>query len=63
MQPVMTKMSPKLIISALASTLAMAAFAIAAPVAEHNAQHGASMNPVMAGMPAPTFALPSSLGR
>ena len=59
----MPKTSPKLIISAVASTLAMAAFAIGAPTVEAQAQGGASIVPAMAELPAPTFALPSLLRR
>ena len=61
MKPVMTKMSPKLILSALASTLAMAAFAINPPAVDHDARPGAGMSPAMAELPAPTPALPSLL--
>jgi len=53
-------MSSQLIVSAVASTLAMAAFALTAPAAEHGARSGASMVPVMAELPAPP-ALPSLL--
>jgi hypothetical protein len=60
MKPVMRKMSSQLIVSAVASTLAMAAFALTAPAAEHGARSGASMVPVMAELPAPP-ALPSLL--
>ena len=59
----MPKMSPKLILSAVASTLAMAAFAIGAPAVEQRAQGGAGIVPAMAELPAPTFALPSLLRR
>ncbi len=56
----MTKMSPKLILSALASTIAMAAFAIGAPSVQYDTQRGASTGPAMAELPVPAFTLPLS---
>jgi hypothetical protein len=56
----MRKMSSQLIVAATASTLAMAAFALTAPVVEHGSQSGASVVPAVAGLPAPT-SLPSFL--
>ena len=60
MKPIMRKMSSQLIVSAVASTLAMAALALTAPAVEHELPSGASMVPVMAELPAPT-SLPALL--
>ena len=56
-------MSLKLIISAAASTLAMAALAIGAPGVRHSAHDGASLSPAIAGVPAPSVTLPFFLPR
>jgi len=56
----MRKMSSQLIVSAVASTLAMAALALTAPAVEHESPSGAGMVPVMAELPAPT-SLPALL--
>ena len=56
-------MSTKLIVSATASTLAMAALALGAPSMSHSAHDGAGSSPIEAGLPAPSFALPYLLLR
>jgi hypothetical protein len=58
MKLVMPKMSSKLIFSAAVSTLAMAAFAIGAPTISLRAHAGAGSAPAIAGLPAPSPALP-----
>ena len=59
----MSRMSPKLLVSALASTIAMAAFAVGAPDSQSDAHESAGSSPIMATMPAPSFALPALLPR
>jgi hypothetical protein len=59
----MPKMSSKLMFSAAASTLAMAALALGAPQVEFAAQNGAGSSPLEAGLPAPSLALPYLLPR
>jgi hypothetical protein len=59
----MRKMSPKLIFSAAASTVAMAALALVAPSVQDVAHNGAGSSPLEAGLPAPSFALPYLLPR
>jgi hypothetical protein len=56
-------MSPKLIFSAAASTLAMAALALVAPSVQDVAHNGAGSSPIEAELPAPSFALPYLLPR
>lgn len=55
LKPVMTKMSRKLILSAAASTLAMAALALSSPAVRHDANNGASPIPAVAELPAPSI--------
>jgi hypothetical protein len=55
MKPVMPKMSPKLILSAAASTLAMAALALSAPQLQNDDGYGAGMLPANVGLPAPSI--------
>lgn len=52
MKPAMTHMSPKLIVSALASTLAMAAFALSGPAAPGHERGGQGPLPTAAGLSA-----------
>lgn len=51
----MTKMSRKLVLSAAASTLAMAALALSSPAVRHDATGGASPIPALAELPAPSI--------
>jgi hypothetical protein len=59
----MQKMSSKLMFSAVASTLAMAALALGAPSVEYSARESAGWSPLEAGMPAPSLATPYLLPR
>ena len=59
----MPRMSSKLTISAVASTLAMAALALGAPGMQPTGHNGAGSSPLEAGLPAPSFALPYLLPR
>jgi len=59
----MKSMSPKLVVSAVASTLAMAAFAIAPPHVDQGARSDASSSPMTAQLPAPALTLPALLRR
>ena len=59
----MPKMSSKLMFSAAASTLAMAALALGAPGVQQAAYDGAGSSPLEAGLPAPQLALPYLLPR
>ena len=54
MKPVMIKMSPKLILSAIASTLATAVLALSAPAVTHAERNGAGPIPAFAELPAPS---------
>ncbi|WP_188644646.1 hypothetical protein [Tsuneonella deserti] len=55
----MPKMSPQLMLSAAASVLAMAAFAVSGPGGDRDLTLGAGASPIMASLPAPSFSLPS----
>lgn len=63
MQPVMMKMSRPLTFAATASTLALAAFALGAPMIGSGMRIPARPVPMSAGVPAPTLPFPGLLPR